>query len=118
MRSVPYRFAEACRYSYRLDARRRRFIGSGSDRRTRERSSAHVNLRIGPGGSCTHRVSAEIFFRRSHGTLHGTPLPSRRLSCESREGVMSAALVELTINGGKVSVPEGTTVFDAARLNN
>ncbi|MGH9866191.1 MAG: 2Fe-2S iron-sulfur cluster-binding protein, partial [Candidatus Acidiferrales bacterium] len=31
---------------------------------------------------------------------------------------MSQTLVELTIDGGKVSVPEGTTVFDAARLNN
>ena len=31
---------------------------------------------------------------------------------------MSPALVELTIDGGKISVPEGTTVFDAARLNN
>src|SRR5579864_8558887 len=118
MRSVPYRFAEACRYSYRLDARRRRFIGSGSDRRTRERSSAHVNLRIGPGGSCTHRVSAEIFFRRSYGTLRGTPLPGGRLPCGRFEAFMNPALVELTIDGGKVSVPEGTTVFDAARLNN
>jgi len=30
---------------------------------------------------------------------------------------MSVAVVELTIDGHKVSVPEGTTVFDAARLN-
>ncbi|HEV2183200.1 MAG TPA: 2Fe-2S iron-sulfur cluster-binding protein, partial [Candidatus Acidoferrales bacterium] len=30
---------------------------------------------------------------------------------------MSPALIELTIDGSKVSVPEGTTVFDAARLN-
>src|SRR5579863_1471946 len=30
---------------------------------------------------------------------------------------MSTAMVELTIDGNKVSVPAGTTVFDAARLN-
>jgi CRP-like cAMP-binding protein/Fe-S-cluster-containing dehydrogenase component/ferredoxin len=30
----------------------------------------------------------------------------------------SAALIELTVDGKKVSVPAGTSVFDAARLNN
>src|SRR5579862_4335107 len=30
---------------------------------------------------------------------------------------MSAAQIELTIDGKKISVPDGTTVFDAARMN-
>jgi len=30
---------------------------------------------------------------------------------------MSNAQIELTIDGMKVSVPPGTTVFDAARIN-
>jgi NADH dehydrogenase/NADH:ubiquinone oxidoreductase subunit G len=29
-----------------------------------------------------------------------------------------AAMIELTVDGGKISVPAGTSVFDAARLNN
>jgi CRP-like cAMP-binding protein/Fe-S-cluster-containing hydrogenase component 2/ferredoxin len=33
-------------------------------------------------------------------------------------GMSAAAMIELTVDGKKISVPAGTSVFDAARLNN
>jgi CRP-like cAMP-binding protein/Fe-S-cluster-containing dehydrogenase component/ferredoxin len=33
-------------------------------------------------------------------------------------GMSTAAMIELTVDGKKISVPAGTSVFDAARLNN
>src|ERR1700741_1911300 len=36
---------------------------------------------------------------------------------EGGDGMSTAEMIELTIDGRAVSVPSGTTVFDAARLN-
>src|SRR5579862_7564338 len=48
----------------------------------------------------------------------GSLLLSRRRFARCHEANMSAiGLIELTIDGRKVAVPAGTTVFDAARMN-
>src|SRR5579862_7101429 len=48
----------------------------------------------------------------------GSLLLSRRRFARCHEANMSAiGLIELTIDGRKVAVPAGTSVFDAARMN-
>ncbi len=40
-----------------------------------------------------------------------------RICAYGEASVSTGAMIELTVDGKKVSVPAGTSVFDAARLN-
>jgi CRP-like cAMP-binding protein/Pyruvate/2-oxoacid:ferredoxin oxidoreductase delta subunit/ferredoxin len=45
-------------------------------------------------------------------------IPEARIRFCGEASVSAAAMIELTVDGKKISVPAGTSVFDAARLNN
>src|SRR6267143_390422 len=77
-----------------------------------------VDLRAGAGSAGADRFGAEALPGRGRGAHHAPGVSVWSLLCERREHSMSPnALVELTIDGKRVSVPAGTTVFDAARMN-
>src|ERR1700691_3539802 len=113
--------------AYRVDHGRRIFERYEPDRRAFGRSTADFDLRSGTSGSGANLVRTEAFSRGSGRTLVAPRVPVRHLlhgrqtaeySGDGFEpGMSSTALVELTIDGNKVSVAAGTTVFDAARLN-
>ena len=65
----------------------------------REEVEAHVTRHECPSGICFRRFG-EV-----------------ERSCGGEDGVSATQLIELTIDGRKVSVPAGTSVFDAARMN-
>src|SRR6204780_747445 len=85
-------------------------------------------MRVGTRGARADRFGAETL-SRGCGSAHFAAalfrrcLPLRRKSrTELRSGetgasMSASALVELTIDGRKVSVPAGTTIFDAARMH-
>src|SRR5690242_13557943 len=64
----------------------------------------------------TH-VGAAAFPRRGRRSYLRQAMSGRRLPNAGREGPVSEAQVQLTIDGLQVSVPAGTTIFDAARIN-
>src|SRR3984957_2595943 len=102
-------------------------LRSCSVRRTRGHSAAYFHLRPWPGGAGSHCVRPKTFSRRSRCAFVAAAMSCRRLRlryeklqiCRLYPGALMSAnpLVELTIDGKKVSVPAGTTVFDAARIN-
>lgn len=81
------------------------------------------------GTSCARAdcVRIETFSRRSGFPYLATELPCRSLPVQriaearicfcGKAGMSAAAMIELTVDGKKISVPAGTSVFDAARLN-
>src|SRR3954451_16227044 len=83
-------------------------------RRVVPRDAAGLDLRAGPGGARADRLGDEAFSRRSRGACHG-PVPRRRLLPDRSHGVSEP--ITLSIDGRDVTVPRGTTIFDAARLN-
>src|ERR1700719_1100591 len=110
-----------------MDSRKECALRSCSVRRTRGHSAAYFHLRPWPSGAGSHCVRPKTFSRRSGCTSVSAALSCRRLRLRYKKlkiyrlylgTLMSASpLIDLTIDGKKVSVPAGTTVFDAARIN-
>ena len=106
---------------------KKRALRSCSARRTRGHTAAYFHLRPWPSGAGSHCVRPETFSRGSGCTSVAAAMSCRRLRLRYKKlkiyrlylgALMSAnPLIELTIDGKKVSVPAGTTVFDAARIN-
>src|ERR1700684_1396542 len=110
---------------------RRRRIGErhGVDRRTFRRFTAYFDLRAGASSPGANLFGDKTFPERSGRAFDATQVSVWNLchrqepaqnSLHGREARMSASatgLVELTIDGNKVSVAAGTTVFDAARVH-
>src|SRR5260370_30526015 len=73
-----------------------------------------MHVRLGSIRPYAAEFGAAAFPRRDRGPHRAQAVSRRSLSDPRREAVMSD--VQLTIDGIAVTVPEGTTVFDAARL--
>src|SRR5580704_1769050 len=110
-----------------MDSRKECALRSCSARRTRGHSAPYFHLWPWPSGARSYCVRPETFPRRSRCASVAAAMSRRRLRLRYKklqihrlylEALMSAnPLIELTIDGKKVSVPAGTTVFDAARTN-
>src|SRR3984893_7078285 len=117
MRALPDGLAEDGRYSDWLDARQRVGCRHAVDRRVDRRAEAYVHLRARPICAFAADVRVAAFPRRGRRSYLRQEVSGTRLSDARREGLVSDGQVQLTIDGLQVSVPAGTTVFDAARLN-
>src|SRR6202035_3692550 len=117
MRALPDGLAEDGRYSDWLDARQRVGCRHAVDRRVDRRAEAYVHLRARPICAFAADVRVAAFPRRGRRSYLRQAMSGRRLPDARREGAVSDPQVQLTIDGLQVSVPAGTTVFDAARMN-
>src|ERR1700757_4620786 len=80
---------------------------------------ADFDLRLGPGRSSPDCLRSQAFSCSHRGAPLRKTLLRRRLFLEARDNMSSrpSADIQLTIDGRSLTVPAGTTIFDAARSN-
>src|SRR6202521_4002605 len=115
MRAVSCGLVQADRSADGLDAGRTWAGGRPAGRRSDPCAEAHLDLWSRPGGPGSDLVGDHALPRGSGCAFDDASVRGRRL-LRAGSAAMSD-LVQLTIDGRDVSVPRGTTIFDAARLN-
>src|ERR1700722_17250490 len=124
MRPVTRRLAKNGGYDHRVVAGAKLTWRYGADRRVDAGPEAHFDLRPGSGGARAYLFGAEIFSRGSGSAYHAARVPVGNLffesaiscygwrdsGCGAEAGMSPIEMVELTIDGRKLSVAAGTSV--------